>query len=99
MHIIWNNKQYIGYIIIASRYFGKYLKKKLRKGIEFMRTLIIYCSDYKNNTQKVASKFNEEIDCDLINVKDAIDINLENYDLIGFGSGVYMETYHLSCLN
>ncbi|WP_278600029.1 hypothetical protein [Clostridium tertium] len=47
-----------------------------------MRTLIIYCSDYKNNTQKVASKFNEEIDCDLINVKDAIDINLENYDLI-----------------
>lgn len=91
MHIIWNNKQYIGYIIIASRYFGKYLKKKLRKGIEFMRTLIIYCSDYKNNTQKVASKFNEEIDCDLINVKDAIDINLENYDLIGFGSGVYME--------
>lgn len=56
-----------------------------------MRTLIIYCSDYKNNTQKVASKFNEEIDCDLINVKDAIDINLENYDLIGFGSGVYME--------
>lgn len=56
-----------------------------------MRTLIIYCSDYKNNTEKIANIFKDKTNADLINIKDAIDINLENYDLIGFGSGVYME--------
>lgn len=56
-----------------------------------MRILIIYYSDYKNNTEKIANKFNDKVECDLINIKSVTDINLESYDLIGFGSGVYME--------
>ncbi len=57
-----------------------------------MKTLIIYCSEYKKNTEKIAKIFEEKSNCDLINVKNFTDINLENYDLIGFGSGVYVES-------
>lgn len=57
-----------------------------------MKTLIIYCSEYKKHTEKIANKFKEKTNCDLINVKNFRDVNLENYDLIGFGSGVYIET-------
>lgn len=56
-----------------------------------MKSLIIYCSDYKNNTEKIAQIFAKEIDSDLINIRDFSDIDIENYDLIGFGSGVYKE--------
>ncbi|MBE6053973.1 MAG: flavodoxin [Clostridium sartagoforme] len=57
-----------------------------------MKTLIIYCSEYKKNTEKVVGIFKEKTNCDLMNVKNFKEINLDNYDLIGFGSGVYMES-------
>ncbi len=57
-----------------------------------MKSLIVYCSDYKNNTEKIARKFAEKTDCELINIRDVSNINIENYDLIGFGSGVYRES-------
>jgi hypothetical protein len=57
-----------------------------------MKALIICCSDYKNNTEKIAKIFAEKTNSDLINIRDVNDINIENYDLIGFGSGVYKES-------
>lgn len=57
-----------------------------------MKALITYCSDYNNNTEKIARIFAEKIDCELINIRDVNDINIENYNLIGFGSGVYRES-------
>ena len=57
-----------------------------------MKALIIYCSYYNKNTEKIAQKFAEKVDCNLINIKDINDINTEGYDLIGFGSGVYRES-------
>lgn len=57
-----------------------------------MKTLIVYCSTYKSNTEKIAKVFAEKIDADLINLKNSKDINIEGYDLIGFGSGVYRES-------
>jgi flavodoxin len=57
-----------------------------------MKSLIIYCSDYKNNTEKIAGLFAEKIDSDLINIRNVSDIDIENYNLIGFGSGVYRES-------
>jgi flavodoxin len=57
-----------------------------------MKSLIVYCSEYKNNTEKIARIFAEKADCDLINIRDVSDINIENYNLIGFGSGVYRES-------
>ncbi len=57
-----------------------------------MKALIIYCSDYKKNTEKIARIFAEKIGCDLINIRDTSSISIENYNLIGFGSGVYKES-------
>lgn len=57
-----------------------------------MKTLIIYCSEYKKNTEKIANIFKEKAECDLVNIKKFKNTNLENYDLIGFGSGVYVES-------
>nr|WP_207750661.1 flavodoxin family protein [Anaeromonas gelatinilytica] len=53
--------------------------------------MIIYCSEYKSNTKKIARIFAEKIDSDLISIKDIDDVDIDNYNLIGFGSGVYRE--------
>ncbi|WP_422485832.1 flavodoxin family protein [Gudongella sp. DL1XJH-153] len=59
-----------------------------------MKALIIYCSDYRGNTEKIAYEIASKIDAEILNIKDfkndAIDI--EEYTLIGFGSGIYRET-------
>jgi flavodoxin len=57
-----------------------------------MKALIIYCSTYKKHTEKVAEVFSKKINADLMNVKNSKDITIDNYDLIGFGSGVYKES-------
>lgn len=57
-----------------------------------MKTLIIYCSEYKKNTEKIVEIFKGKTNCDLMNVKNFREVNLDNYDLIGFGSGVYVES-------
>lgn len=56
-----------------------------------MKSLIIYVSSYKNNTEKIAKVFADKINADLINLKSLKEIETDNYDLIGFGSGVYKE--------
>ena len=59
-----------------------------------MTTLIIYYSYYRNHTEKIARLFADRIDCDLIQLEDGghVDVDLDKYDLIGFGSGIYTET-------
>ena len=67
-----------------------------------MKALIIYCSQYKNNTKESAQLFARKMDCELVNVKDVKDINninIEKYDLIGFGSGVYKESTSPKIMN
>lgn len=56
-----------------------------------MKSLILYYSSYNKNTEKIARVFAEKIHSELINIKDAPNIDIEKYDLIGFGSGVYKE--------
>ncbi|QGU96187.1 flavodoxin [Clostridium bovifaecis] len=56
-----------------------------------MKSLIIYFSSYKNNTEKIAKVFADKINADLINLKNLKEIETDSYDLIGFGSGVYKE--------
>lgn len=59
-----------------------------------MKTLIIYYSFYKKNTEKIANVFANRIDCDLIHLEldSDLKIDIEKYNLIGFGSGIYTET-------
>ena len=57
-----------------------------------MKSLIIYDSVYKNNTEKIARVLANKIDADLLGLKESKGVIIEDYDLIGFGSGVYKET-------
>lgn len=66
--------------------------KKLDVGRGFMKSLILYYSNYNNNTKKIADVFARKINADLIDLKKTKDIKIDNYDLIGFGSGVYRES-------
>lgn len=57
-----------------------------------MKAIIIYCSEYKKNTEKVARVFAEKTNAELVNIRDLSSIDLRNYSLIGLGSGVYKES-------
>lgn len=63
-----------------------------------MKILIIYSSIHHSNTEKIARAMAESINADIIETKD-LEINiLDEYDLIGFGSGIYRGTFHKNIL-
>ncbi len=61
---------------------------------EIMKTLIIYTSVHHGNTEKIANAISEGLNADLIRISKINPRNLENYDLIGFGSGIYYGKFH-----
>lgn len=63
-----------------------------------MKTLIIYVSVHHGNTEKVSKAIASILDADLLQVKQADANMLEQYDLIGFGSGIYFGKHHGSLL-
>jgi flavodoxin len=64
-----------------------------------MKTLIIYISVHHGNTEKVAKVMANILDADLLQLEQADSSTLEQYDLIGFGSGVYFGKHHKSLLD
>ena len=64
-----------------------------------MKALIIYISVHHSNTEKVAKVMANILDAALLQVKQADASMLEQYDLIGFGSGIYFGKYHESLLD
>jgi flavodoxin len=64
-----------------------------------MKTLIIYVSVHHGNTEKVAKAMANTLDAVLLEVKQANAGMLEQYDLIGFGSGIYFGKHHRSLLD
>ena len=65
-----------------------------------MRTLIIYISFHHGNTEKVARKMAEVLGADLLKTNEVSDVSiLKEYDLVGFGSGIYVGRHHGSLLN
>ncbi|MHA2118952.1 MAG: flavodoxin family protein [Candidatus Thorarchaeota archaeon] len=59
-----------------------------------MKFLLIVYSYHHNNTEKVAKVFAEVLDAQ-IKTPDQIDPEgLQEYDLVGFGSGIYGEKHH-----
>ncbi|HEY5561997.1 MAG TPA: flavodoxin family protein [Clostridiaceae bacterium] len=63
-----------------------------------MKTLIIYASIHHGNTEKVGKAMAECLSADL---KKANEVNtniLNDYDLIGFGSGIYGGKFHNNIL-
>lgn len=63
------------------------------------RALVSYVSIHHGNTQKVAAAMAETLGADLMPVKEAGAGTIEQYDLIGFGSGVYFGRLHRSLLD
>ena len=64
-----------------------------------MKTLIIYASVHHGNTERVAQVMANILDADLLQVQRVDASVLEKYDLIGFGSGVYVGKHHESLLD
>jgi len=64
-----------------------------------MKALIIYVSVHHGNTEKVARAMANILDAALLQGKQVDASMLEQYDLIGFGSGIYFGKHHESLLD
>lgn len=64
-----------------------------------MKALVNYVSVHHGNTAKVAKAIADVLDADLMTVKEVDARTLEQYDLIGFGSGVYFGRHHKTLLD
>ncbi len=64
-----------------------------------MKTLIIYVSLHHGNTKKVADAMAAELQCQAL-IPEQADMNtLTEYDLLGFGAGLYFGPHHQSMLD
>lgn len=54
-----------------------------------MNTLIIYKSIHHGNTKRIAEVMAESLEANLLDLKDVNQDIIKEYDLIGFGSGIY----------
>lgn len=59
-----------------------------------MKTAIFYASIHHQNTKKVAQEISKALGADLFNIFKKKPKNLEKYDLVGFGSGIYFWKHH-----
>jgi flavodoxin len=59
-----------------------------------MNVLIIYKSYHRMNTEKVAKAMAETMNATLKQVEEVRPEDLAGYDLVGFGSGIYVGKYH-----
>jgi flavodoxin len=64
-----------------------------------MKALIIYISVHHGNTERVAKVMANILGADLLQVRQADVSMLEQYGLIGFGSGIYFGRHHKSLLD
>ena len=64
-----------------------------------MKILIVYVSVHHGNTEKVARAMANVVEADLVQVRQSDAAMLEQYDLIGFGSGIYFGRHHESVLD
>ncbi len=69
-----------------------------------MKILIIYKSVHNKNTEKIAQAMAEEIGCDIKDLSEltadseSVKNILNEYDVIGFGSGIYNGKHHTRLL-
>lgn len=63
-----------------------------------MKTAVCYYSRHHGNTRKVLEAMAEEGDLDLIDVTACQSVRLEEYDCVGFASGVYFGKFQESVL-
>jgi len=54
-----------------------------------MKVLITYNSVHQGNTEKIARTMADAVEADLLKYSDVDGYNILDYDMIGFGSGIY----------
>jgi len=59
-----------------------------------LKTLIIYASIHHGNTEKIGKVMAEALNADIIKFNEVNVDTLKNYDLIGFGSGIFYGKFH-----
>lgn len=64
-----------------------------------MKTLIIYNSVHHHNTEKIAKAMAEVLNAKLTKPENIDLKSINEYDLIGFGSGIYFSIHHESLFN
>ena len=64
-----------------------------------MKSLIICKSIHHSNTYKIAKRMAKVLNADLLGPDDFKTKDVNKYDLIGFGSGIYDYKHHISILN
>lgn len=63
-----------------------------------MKSLIVYVSVEHGNTEKVAKAISEVLGAELKEAKEVDPHALQNYELIGFGSGIFFSKFHARLL-
>jgi flavodoxin len=64
-----------------------------------MRSILVMFSYHHHNTQKVAEVFAKVLDAQIITPKETVPEELQQYDLIGLGSGIYDGKHHTDLLD
>jgi flavodoxin len=63
-----------------------------------MKTIVIVCSYHHKNTEKVAGRIADVLGARTVTPQQVDNAELEGYDLIGFGSGIYDAKHHTKLL-
>lgn len=63
-----------------------------------MKAIVIFQSVHKGNTKKIAEALAKELSAKLVKPGEIKVNDLTNYDLIGFGSGIYFWKHHQDIL-
>ena len=66
----------------------KWLRNEVKKEEPAMKSLIVVYSYHHNNTQKVAEAFAKVLDAQIKTPQQINPEELQDYDLVGFGSGI-----------
>jgi flavodoxin len=64
-----------------------------------MKSLLVVISIHHNNTGKIADAMAKVLDAQIKKPQDINPEELKEYDLVGFGSGIYGEKHHESLLD
>ena len=58
-----------------------------------MKTAIVYYSQHHGNTKKLVDAIASQYEIELINVMEDKNVDLTNFDCIGFASGIYFSSF------
>jgi flavodoxin len=63
-----------------------------------MKSLIVVFSYHHHNTEKIANAFARVLDAQIVTPQKLDLSEIQKYDLVGFGSGIYDDKHHVSLL-